>query len=670
MALAEIRQHEFSPMPATLNDARIAVRNLPGAKNYISRDIIHGPEIDKRIDILVSETLKELDAENMMPLIANNLGWSDEEAYEFFSHPARQPYRSKMEFSTDSGERAEQFLTIGTYLLMLYKNVRETADNDADVLKAADLLRNFQDFAVYNLFQQDVLDFTDEANGISPDDRHAGILKPGFSTLALLEESAKAIALKEEKDWHEVYNNALAATEGGNLQTAFSFIMNRNGDPAVRNTLQLAIERQVDNYENQIRKIKLLWSIDSFRLRMGIDWETYLEIGNLPNSQIIKDRLINFLSRQDLTEEVMEHLKREAPVSAKKIEDGGVANYWDALTERAAYHKLPDQIDSPEELAEKKERVWNKLRSILPLAFDDTPTNFIDAPVRMGASLRASNTTYYNTSGELVNVVILDPRDKEDHFEEVTGHELGHKLHARMLIAAEEAGYLPQGSNERVPSSVKEEFSQLVENQIGMINSSDKKEEVGDDGSDTKSQGEFRDLVHAVVYRRQAPYALIQQEVRLEMEKLWNQGNQLWDLSEGQSRKIIETVKPMADKWYHEGVPLYFPYHRVHTNINLLAPDDGLVYVRKQLSDGISQEPVSVLSETNIGKPKDMKAAFEYRFGGKWILDKNARKVLLGLLAETGKNYNILTYGDYVLNADVDQISNQLQEWGIDSEKV
>lgn len=681
MTHPDIRTHEFVPLPTSLHDARIAVRNLPGAENYIPKDALSGNEIDKGADTLVDELLNELDAEGSRILATNNMGWSDAEAEEFFSHPERQPFSSKLKLSPNLGEKTDQLLTVGTYLRLRYVGALDKTTSDSDeereeaqqnVRDAGDRLKNFFDFSVKTLFVQEEYDRADEALGIDPPDRRAGTIEPEKSILSLIETAARSVAEQEGRDWGEVYGATLAIIEGGNFTTAQTFLLNKNGDPVIRKTLQKAIETNARDLQKQIRKVQAAWTVDVFRMSMGLDWEMYLKINNYPDSTTVEDRLLSFLERPGLVAETLEHMRREAPQSYETVKAGGVANYAKLYDERAAFLNLPDTVDSPSELEEKKDRVWQTLARVLPLAFEDSPLYHVNAPTRIGATPRAVHITYRNREKQIVNIVILDPRETDELFMETTAHELGHILHTRMLKAAEDVGDLPERSKERVPDVVRETLAILVGDQARILYQEDHAAISSDpeQPAEARAEGEFRDLDYAILNRRQAPYALTQQAVRLEFETLWNQGVRDWELSEEHARVTIERTQPKVDEWYRAGVPIESPHFQVGSNLNVLTPDDGLRYMGEYLkdpgiSDGSGQDEISEGEET----PTGIKEAFEKRFGPLWLENPDARKVLLGLMVETGRNYDTGSYPEYILSADTMKLNEQLAQWGIDPNK-
>lgn len=661
----------------TLDQARIAVRRLPGSEHYISPDASSSVEIDAGIDRLIGETTKEMDGHNMLPYITYKFGWSDAESRDFFSQPEREPFHSKLNLSPDFKEREQQLLTLGRYSKLRYEVAQKAAEDEPTpeninmARTRAAIFRTFYEFSLYNLFQEKDFAFQDLANSISPEDRRAGKIKPAVKDLELLISATETVTQASGGSPDLLYGKALQATEGGNLALASSFLSNNSGEPLVRKVLESVVDNKLNNQDLEIKKLKLLWEVEAFSLEMGMDWETFLEVYGLPDSQTITDRLQAFITEPKLVAELQEHLAREVNDVYTRKAPNTPLNYWDLLSARAQFLNLPDETESLVELEQKKNKVWTGVAKLLPLAFVDTPRNHVEAPLRMGASQRAVNITYPNEDDKMVNVVSLNPRSSEKQFAQETGHELTHKVHAFVLTKAEAAGDLPEGATEHVSTAVKEELAQLVDRQVKALYHTPT--EIGAEeaasmlGGDNKH--EWSDLAEAIRKRRQAPYALTQQAVRLKMEELWKKG--VRELTDEKAQELFEELSPIVERWCQAGLPIKAPYQNLRSNFDPLMPLDGLSYLVKYIVS--PREPVhttQVVPQSQEPQPLKMQDAFEQRFGKEWLSNNEARIVLLGLMGETGRNSDITTYGNFVLSADPNQLKTDLKRWGIDPEKI
>ncbi len=636
------------PQERSLAKARLAVLALPGIDNYVSDPDASETEIDRELETMVTDVTKQFDAENMTRFITYGLAWSDKEASSFFAHPERQPFQSKIDFAEDFEARREQFLAIGNYLGAKNEQVRTQEGSESEEReKAIKNLRIFHDYSTENLFGERVFGFQDKFNGFNPEDRRKGKIKPSEEILSLMEKAAKESAEEMKENWKKVYQGVIQVTEGGNYETAFSFLLNHQGHAAVRRALEITLEKRRQNKDLAVEKLHLLWKIEAYRLSMGIDLDLFYQINGLPKGSVIEERLHQFMRRDDLVAEMKAHLVKETPNVSKALEERGKSiNFWEMLSERTRHQHLPHQPASHDELEAKKKRVWTEMAQFLPsIAFEETVTSFIYAPFDMGALVRGRNITYPNRKNRHVRFSIVNPRDEEILFAETTGHEIGHKLHAIVLRAAEDAGFVPERSWEKQPNPIKEEISRPVEDQVGKIMRAPKKE------------GEWRGLWPAYLSRRQAPYALTQRAVRKQMEEMWFQGKRVWDLEKEEITKILEELEPEVARWYAEGVPMVVPSQTVQSNIDLLDSLDGLAYLLKYVTE-------------DERKYFDAKTAFENRFGEVWLDNKDARVVLFGLMTETGNNDDITTYGDFVLKADIRKIKERLKSWGFSEEDI
>jgi len=650
-----VSSYEFA-VPQSITEARKRVLKIPGMDQYIPDDNVSSSEIDEGIERAVSDLNRHLDAEGSKDFITFSLALTQEESEEFFSHSERQPFQSKIKVSEDLGEQTHQFLVIGTYLRLKYEDIRQREGvDDSKTQKKAESLRLFFSYSSDILFSKPINSLRDKINGVEARDVGA---RPTPQILSLMRKATDRVAKEHKLDPEELYANVMTVTEGGNYEAAFSFLLNHQGDETVRKALQEIIEERTHDPDLTAEKLQLLWKIEKYRLLMGIDLETLYILNQIPGGAEIESKLHEFLSNKAHVTEMRGHLDREAKSSlVQGVDKNAPIDFWQMLEGRAFYHNFPSNVETSEELNDKKGKVWRQLAQYLPsIAFEETPTSFMDAPTRFGARLRAFNITYPNKEGRLVNIVILNPRNEESLFAQTFGHELGHKLHARVLRVAEDAGYVPEQSWEKLPRTVAEEFSQLVEDQVGKIKRREKDSENTQDKEESES--EWRDLWHAYIIRRQAPYALAQRTARLMMEEMWK-GGKRDELTKKEVDVLIDELDSQLKNSYSEGVKITSPNQNILNNINLENPLDGLVYLLKYVEE--SKEEKADINKDFIG----MKQAFSERFGEIWIDNLGARAILLALMAETGNNQDISTYADFVLSVDIQETFSKLESWGI-----
>jgi len=645
-------------LPQNLHEARQALLTLPKIENFIKTTSTDEAEIDRGLETMIADVTKELDAQNMVDFISFCLGQSEEEKERFFAEPARQPFQSKVELSTETSERTQQFLTIGRYVLLKYQDIKNKKGiGDKDVINAGENLRMFYEYATLNLYANLDNQFYDKVNGIENRDTKA---KAGSDMLTLYHDSASQIASEFDVDEETLYEEMLEVSEGGNFPAVFSYLLNHQGRTPLRRALEKLLETRNNDKSLITEKLQILWQIEAFRMTMGVDLELIYELNGMPNLAVVEDKLHKFLARGELVKEMEGHVKKEASPALSQSQSLDVPiDFWQMLEQRAKYHNFSDQAATPLELKRRNDKLLSELSELFPpRALENTPKSFIDAPVRIGAKLRRYDVTYHNQEDELVDVIILNPRDDEIISARSAGHEIGHRLHAYVISKAEKSGYVVSESWERVSSGVKEEFTQLIEEQVDKIFRRKK-------GKSEEKSGEWTDLWDAYIARRQAPYALTQAAVRVMLEEMWKAGKYDWVLSDREASVIIDELKPKISSWYSEGVRMNIPLHTILTNIELVDSLDGPNYLKKYIQEDV-EKPEGKKEEPILS----MKRAFEKRFGEIWIDNPEALAVLFALMAETGINQDITSYGKFVLEADISEVRRKLTSWGISENEI
>lgn len=669
----------------TLTNARAAVLRLPGIQHYIDKSSEIAVDIDQSLDKMVGDVIQQLEAESTQMFAVNCMGWSDMQSQAFFSHPDRKPFKSKLGFSEDHSESYAQYVTIGRYLVLRYKNVSEQhrtgIANDQQEKDLRENVKMFYEGSKDLLFASRFFDHMDHVNGISPQDRLSGTIHPTQEMLDLMSEEVTSVATEQQVDPEALYQQVFAATEGGNFTAIRTFLNERKGEPTLRRALEAIWERRTSDRRFAVETLQILWDAEKYRLELGTPLDLLYKTAGLPDGTTCEARINDYLTRSDLVDEIWEHVQEEAPGIAQKVAKiEGPINYWDVKEAHATYASYPDMASSVDELEEKKVRVFSRLQSIFPLGFIDSPTSYIEAPTRIGANPRSINLPYRNENGQLVNINVLNLRDNEPRFAAVVGHEITHKLHHIVLLLAEQAGDVPSGSDNRVPIGVKEDFANmvasLIQNKISVVwqgDSSNNKQKIQERTAEKPRA--YGSLNSAIEYRRLFVFALTQRAVRLEMEKMWSNGKST-PLTGQEANTLIDRFNPQIDAWYSEGVPVDFPHEWATdwrtNNVNSLWPLDGFSYLRRELANHSQSGEKEQQNEQTLGQERqvDMRTAFKERFGETWLLDQNARAVFLALLAETGKNHDSTTYGNFVLQADIEQIKQQLYHWGITEDLI
>lgn len=676
---------EPTKRPRTLEEARANLLNLPGAGNYVKDRSVPALEIDKCIDVMIQEGLYHIQAQNETALIRQNMGWSDAEASTFFANPDRVPFRSQIEFSESFDGKVNQFSMIGDYLKLRYAEAKLALANVADgekserareLQQAKDRLRNLYMDTLNNLYAKPYFEYDDKVNGINPEDRKTDNITIAPDLKKLFTDEISKVSQEFGVDKTGLEQEVSAATEDMNLQTIRVFLETYKGRPEVRRVLERVWSKRMKDPELQQDMMQLLWAAESYRHALGIDMELFLELFDYPPGNVLETKLHEFMvSPDDNTLVLLDH---EAPELAKVWrEQGTPMDYFKFLDERANNRNLPDTVSTVDQIRDKEKKVTDRLRRIIPIAFEDPGISFVGSAIKRGAQFRGISINYRNKDGLTVNTVIQNPRTSEPQYAVVKSHEIiGHQLHKRILVLAEKAGYVDAGSIERVSSPIKEEFALLAEGQIRKIWEADESATQTNIQTVTQPQrvappsGRWPNALNALLMRRQAPYGLTQRAVRMELDRIWNSGRR--DISRPEANGVVEKFQPQVDLWFAEGVPMVFPNQSLSFNVSPLAPHEGPNYIRKYLSNNEAKQQKRATEE--LQEPKEesvtMEEAFEERWGTVWILNKDARVTYLALLAETGKNAKSATYGEFVRTANIDELRLRLQQLGISDELV
>lgn len=629
-------------VPRSLDEARNVLLGLSGIEHYVKDKNASNSEIDRGLDEMIDEVTREVQAEYEIIYATNALGWSQKTAQDFFQDPDHFPFKSKIRFFQSNIDKQVQFMMIGTYLRFRYEKAKK--ENPQGARQEGQRLISFYEQTAGALFAKDYFDWVDGHNGINPEDRRNGTIYPTAEILGIIQEEsirvAQELGLPPEKLTEEVRS----ATLGGNFILAPTFLRYNKGDLGLRRVLQKVVEKRTKDLNLTREILELLWTIEGYRLSLGIDLEEYYAIKGYPSFEKGREKILKFLRDPEEVAKIWKYLEEGAqePVS-----------YWDILLKRAERLNFPDDQSTTQELEEKKRRVLNSIKEISPLAASESPRTFFEAPTNIGANQRPFNFSYFNQEERIVIIDVLNPRFNEDLMEAVTGHEvLGHKLHAYLLGKGEEVGYVEKGAFEKIPSVRKERFAQIVENQIRVIQ---KMRHQGDNLSDDSLYG-------LLIMRRLGPYALVQQAVRFEMERMLRKGKRF--LTTKEKDKLIDTFQPLLDEWSKEGINITSnPSNTLSQSLNPLMPDDGLCYLGGVLKDIVPQK--GVLEKDPIDTV--LEEVFQRE---DWIREKNARATFFALLVESGKDYTNTTDASYIRQLAEGMALPKLKLLGISEEEI
>ncbi len=684
--------------------ARSRVLELEGMEHYLPEEQTR-ELVEKAIDQMVEQVTLEIDSAGMKVWWGQLSGWSEKETEEYFSHNNRQLYKSELKLSEDAAERKEQMIVIGNYLRLNYERLRDSKARTKTVDKAKNRLREFFAYAFYDIFAEPAFAIDDEIIGLNPADRQLGELKTNPERIKQLRVFCEQVVEETETELspEKLFEEVMLATEGGNLSTTWSYLTGNSGLPEVRRVLEKEEANQVKGQDRTVRELQLVWETVAFSMEMGVDQDLIYEINNLPTGDKAEEEIGKFMNREELVLETWKLLQAETPnVLKMAVESGEPIDVRELLQERAENKGFSGKVESEAELNKKIQFAEGLMRQLLPLVFREAEFLMVEYPYRLGSITRDYNLTLHNRDKQLLKAQFVNPRNELDIFLTACGHErLGHLAHTNMIQLGVENGKLPKSVNwNKIPDPIKEEMAILVEQQLKLIKNRDEQAdnqeaelkktespEVVDTDSDTDEEDETKgmvwaDLYLAFLYRRQAPKAVAQRQVRLLMEQRWLDGKRK-ALTNKEADEIATIVNPMITRWYGEGLPLMAINDETAGNINMTDPLDGIKYIADFFD---AEEPASLLSRilemgaslgagvfsglvNRLSKEKlSLKKAFEKEFGEIWFDNPKARAVYLALLVETGENHKTKTYPGFVARANPKGIIEEFGQWGIEDE--
>lgn len=652
-----------------LETAHNAVFELPGASEYK----------ELGIETLIEEVIYHLDSENMTRDIAHFLALSDVEEEKYFSSSEMRPFKSKIQFSKNQDERQKQFLTVGRYLDLAFSQAskkadladpKSTSDTEKAVSRAQDNLLSFYEYSLENLVSPAVNNLTHRLNGIDPVDIRNGLLKNAQekSSRTILKESTAVLSGLKEKPISEktLHLDTYAAINSGKLNLITTFLENYQGIPLVREVLEKTREDRINDRALAVEMLQLTWQAVHYSMQMNMPLNRYLQMIGLPKTDIVPDRLEKFLQKPELSRELQMHLKAEALGALDYArEKRKPLSYKSILTHRAQQRGFPDTFAGQDELEEMAINAKQEIEEIFPILAEPSKKRKVETPRRIGATSRAGNFQYLNQQRQWASVRILNVWQNQDRFRENNAHERGgHELHSRVL---EKRSLSSIQSDDSVPSDIwlyipgyiKEEFALTVEDGMANIISEENGQSQDFTTEEKLNDHEWSDLFHALFFRRNAIFGLVQLAVRQSLE-FRSPSETHKSLTKKETQYLTISINNKIRDWYQLGVPIQTSFQSLTNNLNPKDASDGLRYVAKNVLSQQSQEE----------KPIDMKTAFVNQYGKQWLKNSDARIVLLLLMAESAENQDINTYGQQVLAISPEEARTQLANWGIKAGKI
>ena len=592
---------------------------LPGASEY--RKHTPGGTDGEKLTQLTTDVIKEIDAKTAVRQIPWYFGWSQQKREAFFRDDKRHPFKSKLELSQNASERRAQLLTIGRYLTAHY-----TTTTGAEKENARKTLRSFTDSAIYDVFMQPAFSLEDEIYGVDRTGEHN---RASRTIKDLIKSTAQEVAPNNP----DAFDQAMTASEDGNVGTIHLYLLTHQAHPDVAAILATVIQKRLSDPELKKKKLTLSWNVHTFIREMGISWDTYLQLNLFDTSDTMSNRLEEALRD---TRDITQTLQQEAPASWTKIEQGKDVQYLkDILPERARTLNLPATQEAPEALQQKTTDTRQEVLSLLVNAEsdEDTPLDYAEAPTAIGATTRAQHLRYYTKDNNVVTMVVVNPRNETGKLRQSLAHEETHKEHVRVV------------KRENIDKTTKETLAMLVEKAIAPLFPAT---------TDTQPASKY---LNDISHRSSLEVAFVQNAVHQKMDALWNAGIRPDVLDNETLNDLIATTETEVDQHFPKGISITTTKEALIRNTRPIDLLDGLAYKRRELMPATKAD--------NQQTRPSLQEAFEDRFGPRWLADDNAYCILLGLYAKTAQTSDMDELAAFIQNADIAEIKEQLMALGL-----
>lgn len=584
-----------------------------------------------------------------IPKMQYDLVKSDKEWKEFLSHPERRPYQLKVEEwrQLPIEKLYEKVLSVVGCTLDLIRKSKITSEKSSLKKALAPVIRCI----LHSRYTIEVMRTTDAYRGISEQMRADADMHITAVHQANFDFATSVAALKLEMSVSDVRAKLLDIC-GGDIARIGEFLMTCQYDDEIKK-IYLAY-RDVIIADNTLENYSTLLAYKIWRelYNVGVDLDTFLDLIGYPSSKAVKNQLTSFLKNPEMHREVISHLKAERPDSYKTYKKQRWVDMLDISQEEARVLNFPKMLRSTKDTEKMIQESLSTISEYFPLSQKESPRQLLFAPIHPFANKRAYQSHTYNSEEKPINIVVMTPTvDSPEDFLRTLAHETTHAIHSIILKLGAEFNILTKQQSDQVPTGVLEDFSQLVEGQF------QQKEKT----TTRRHKGKlFTSFNQAQGSRWQAPYGLVQIEVREQFEKWIKDGiptlsiDMISELRYKYDKKIAE--------WWETGLNFRRTGMSALGWLSAVSPDDGLVYMKRFIVPAKKSK-----NEKKEHAGLSMSDAFTKRFGDKWIKEQDARILLYWLLLETGRNHETDKYGALIMKKDIRECLEELQKISIDA---
>lgn len=573
---------------------------------------------------------------------------------EFSRHPQRIQYKSKIKTLPRSYEGKFEF--IKQILKDGYSYYRALpASKFKDTLQKS--LRSLLDFSLNARYRTESMRFSDEYVGRDNDDRDDGKINPTTFIKTRLNYAVREYCRYSGRKYATVKKNICTICQG-RIAVLAEYFYDYNIPDTLREDLRGIFRILRRDHTMSFASIKRGWEIWKIVHEIGLDVDSFLKLNGFPKYTEVEKKLLEFLDNKEFIKETLKHMQDELPKSYKKYIKQGYIDSIDIIKEEAKRKKKPRKPRAIKLTQKMIRESQNEVFKYFPLARRSSPRNIFINPLHPESTKRAFQSSTKNTTEKQVNVIVMAPRsDMPDSYIQALAHETTHLLHRMILDMGERSGALEKHSSERLPSSILENFSQLVEHQFAKDTKLPYKK---------KYHGkEFPTFYSARTTRIQVPFSLVQLGIRIKFDELWDKGLR-GDITEETIWDIKNEFDQKVKQWETRGINIVREGLSAFGFFSDCEPDDGLVYMKRY----ITKSKPKVKNKSPQKKASGMAEAFTKHYGQEWVKSREARIILLWMLLESGRNHKIETYGKMILSKKPADCLAELKDIGIKESEI
>ncbi|MCC7304428.1 hypothetical protein IT418_03400 [bacterium] len=584
-----------------------------------------------------------------IPTMQYDLVKSDKAWREFTAHPEREPFQISIpEWRTwDTNQVYQRTLEVLQFSIVLTKEKGIDKEIQSQIkLSLSQIIKGI----LHSRYNKDFMTIKDTYLAITPEMRSRGNMYITEVQKANFEYNCLLTAQELKKNSTEIKRTLLEVCQH-DLARLSEYVFTCQFSDEFKNIFSTYRKIAQSDFTLSDLRIRLGFKIWKELYDHGITIDVYLELLGYPNAKTTKKRLNDVLYNKKITKEIHQHLKYERPNSYKQLKKYGFVSQIDITQEEAKIYEYPKKLRTERQTIEMIDRCKNIIKRYFPISSEESPRQLLFNALHPFAVKRAYQSQTQNRNKQVVNITVMTPTtDSEHDYLETLAHETTHAIHSIILNRGADFGILTRQQVGQVPTGVLEDFSQLVE---GQFKNSSEKQVISKPGK------YFASLSQSTSSRWQAPYGLIQIEIREYFEKLFKEN--VTEIT-GEMLLALRTkyIQKMY-KWWDKQLGFQQTTVDPFMWFSPIAPYDGLVYMKRF----ILPEKIGKLGTKK--EKLSMKEAFTKRFGEKWIDTQDARILLYWLLLETGRNHATENYGELILTKDISQCLEELQKIGIDA---